>query len=333
MVPAAYHIDYTTGWDLQLPRAAIIIPWTLGKRWPRTSWRSWRCRRPARRRTAQTCCRWSGPGPGRRGGRPCRCRWRKGLTQMNSSVPVVMWSDVCWMDGLDGVHWPRRLGACQSVLDQQGAGEVYHQEEDTHAQEEETQWHPGRQAGQDGCKWGRFFNEGKVLSLRTWHFDSQQIRTLYYIMLYLYLLVFGEFGGILGLGLEHHLHKTKDSGGFTGVCRTFLSAFPFPAFSWETNQKINISDQKLEEGHESRWTERRGEEWTDHEGQESVGVWLSRKRRQNFHPSVTMCQVTGCQDEATSYIIFLPSPATTSAFFSPSFLFLREKGRQFVEIN
>lgn len=45
-------------------------------------------------------------------------------------------------------------------------------------------------------------------------------------MLYLYLLVFGEFGGILGLGLEHHLHKTKDSGGFTGV-QNLLVLLPF----------------------------------------------------------------------------------------------------------
>lgn len=40
------------------------VPWIQGKRWQRTSWQSWRCRRPERQHTGQTDCRWSRPGPG-----------------------------------------------------------------------------------------------------------------------------------------------------------------------------------------------------------------------------------------------------------------------------
>lgn len=152
---------------------------------------------------------------------------------------------------------------------------------------------------------------------------------LCYIYTYLYLVSSGEY---LALALNITCTKQRIVGVLL-VCRTFLSSFPFPAFWWETNRKINISDQKLEERHESRWAERGGVDRS--RGSGVSGFWLSRKRRQNFHPSVTMCQVTGCQNEATSYIIFLPSPAplprTTSAFF-PLCSF-PERERQFVEIN
>lgn len=41
----------------------FLLPWTRDKRWQMTSWRSWRCTQPEIWHTAQTDCRWSGPGP------------------------------------------------------------------------------------------------------------------------------------------------------------------------------------------------------------------------------------------------------------------------------
>lgn len=60
---------------------ALYIPWIQGKHWPRTFLRSWRCRQPVRRRTAQTGCRWSRPEPGLHvwSRRHCRPEAREGV--------------------------------------------------------------------------------------------------------------------------------------------------------------------------------------------------------------------------------------------------------------
>lgn len=42
-----------------------ISPWTPGKCWPATSWRSCKDTRPARWRTGRRACRWSRPSPAR----------------------------------------------------------------------------------------------------------------------------------------------------------------------------------------------------------------------------------------------------------------------------